>query len=95
MRNNNYTLKKPARLAGFLYLFLIITGVYNIIYLTSIIVVKGETSTVSSSVFILFPDYSDIVKQPVLLLVAIGEISITLWLLIKGVKDNISIAEIR
>ncbi len=39
---------------------------------------------------LLFPSYSAMVYGPTLLLVAIGEISITLWLLIKGVDKNIS-----
>jgi hypothetical protein len=39
---------------------------------------------------ILFPSYSAFLSQPTLILVTIGEISITLWLLIKGVKKNTS-----
>ncbi|NOZ46103.1 MAG: DUF4386 domain-containing protein [Chlorobi bacterium] len=42
----------------------------------------------SSFVSLLFPSYSAIISQPILLLVAIGEISITLWLLFKGAKNN-------
>ncbi|MFC1481755.1 DUF4386 domain-containing protein [Candidatus Neomarinimicrobiota bacterium] len=42
---------------------------------------------------LLFPGYSAFVYGPTLLLVAIGEISITLWLLIKGVQNNIPAIE--
>jgi hypothetical protein len=42
---------------------------------------------------LLFPSYSAFVSQPTLLLVAIGEISIMLWLLIKGVRNNIPTTE--
>ena len=45
-----FTLKKTARLAGFLYLLLIITGVYNIIYLSSKIIVKGDAATVANNI---------------------------------------------
>ena len=55
--------------------------------------IAGITYLNSSFVAILFPDNSAFVNQPTLILVAIGEISITLWLLIKGVKNNISTIE--
>gem|GEM_PF-3740277 len=42
---------------------------------------------------ILFPSYSTFVNQPTLLLVVIGEISIALWLLIKGVKNSVPTIE--
>jgi len=58
-----------------------------------LLIVAGIAYMNSSLVSLLFPNYSTIVNQPTLLLVAIGEISITLWLLIKGVKDNISTIE--
>jgi hypothetical protein len=47
----------------------------------------------NSLVSLLFPDYSAIFNRSTLLLVAIGEISITLWLLIKGIKNNILTSE--
>jgi hypothetical protein len=51
-----------------------------------LLIIAGIAYINSSLISLLFPDYSVIVNQPTLLLVAIGEISITLWLLIKGVK---------
>ena len=51
-----------------------------------LLVVAGIAYMIDSTIALLFPNYSVYVKQPTLLLVAIGEISITLWLLIKGVK---------
>ena len=58
-----------------------------------LLIIAGIAYVVDSSIFILFPNYRAFVKQPILLLVAIGEISITLWLLIKGIKNNVSIIE--
>ena len=58
-----------------------------------LLIIAGIAYINSSLISLLFPSYSAIVNQPTLLLVAIGEISITLWLLIKGVKDNISTIE--
>lgn len=43
---------------------------------------------IDSTIALLFPSYSVFVNKPTLLLAAIGEISITLWLLIKGVKTQ-------
>ena len=51
-----------------------------------LLVIAGIAYMIDSTIAMLFPSYSVFVKQPTLLLVAIGEISITLWLLIKGVK---------
>lgn len=58
-----------------------------------LLIIAGLAYVVDSSIFILLPNYREFVKQPTLLLVAIGEISITLWLLIKGIKKNVSIIE--
>ena len=58
-----------------------------------LLIIAGIAYVVDSSIFILFPNYPVFVKQPILLLVAIGEISITLWLLIKGIKNNVLIIE--
>ncbi len=55
-----------------------------------LLIIAGIAYMNSSLISLLFPSYSAIVNQPTLLLVAIGEISITLWLLIKGVKNNTS-----
>jgi hypothetical protein len=53
-----------------------------------LLVIAGIAYMIDSTIALLFPSYSSFVKQPTLLLVAIGEISITLWLLIKGVKTQ-------
>jgi len=53
-----------------------------------LLVIGGIAYMIDSTIGILFPSYSSFVKYPTLLLVAIGEISITLWLLIKGVKTK-------
>jgi hypothetical protein len=58
-----------------------------------LLIIAGIAYIVDSFVSLLFPDYSSFVNQPTLLLVAIGEISITLWLLIKGVKNTVSTIE--
>jgi hypothetical protein len=55
-----------------------------------LLIIAGLAYINSSSISLLFPSHSAFVNQPTLLLVAIGEISITLWLLIKGVKNNTS-----
>ena len=55
-----------------------------------LLMIAGIAYMNDSFVALLFPSYSAFLNQPTLLLVAIGEISITLWLLIKGVKINIS-----
>ncbi len=54
-----------------------------------LLIIAGVSYVVDSSLFILFPNYHAFVKQAVLLLFAIGEISITLWLLIKGIENNV------
>lgn len=53
-----------------------------------LLLIGGIAYMIDSTIGILFPDYSSIVKYPTLLLVAIGEISITFWLLIKGIKKQ-------
>lgn len=53
-----------------------------------LLVIGGFAYMIDSAIGILFPNYSSFVKYPTLLFVAIGEISVTLWLLIKGVKTN-------
>lgn len=56
-----------------------------------LILIAGIAYMQASFTSILFPSYSAFMSQPTLILVAIGEISITLWLLIKGVnKDYIN-----
>jgi len=52
-----------------------------------LLIIGGITYMIDSFISLLFPSYHAFVNQPTLLfLVAIGEISIMLWLLIKGVK---------
>lgn len=58
-----------------------------------LLIIAGIAYVNGSFVALLFPSYSAFVNQPTLLLVAIGEISITLWLLIKGVNNNTSTIE--
>lgn len=53
-----------------------------------LLVAGGFAYMIDSTISILFPDYGSFVKYPTLLLVALGEISITLWFLIKGVKTK-------
>jgi hypothetical protein len=58
-----------------------------------LLVIAGIAYINASFVSLFFPDYSAIVNLPTLLLVAIGEISITFWLLIKGVKSKIPLID--
>jgi len=53
-----------------------------------LLVIAGIAYMIDSTIALLFPNYSSFVDKPTLLLVAIGEISIMLWLLIKGVKTQ-------
>ena len=53
------------------------------------LIIAGIAYIIDSFISLLFPSYHAIVTKPTLLLVAIGEVSIMLWLLIKGVKRNI------
>jgi Domain of unknown function (DUF4386) len=50
MENKVYTLKKTARLAGLLYLFLVITGVYIIMYVPSQIIAWSDTDTTAKNI---------------------------------------------
>lgn len=54
----------------------------------TLLLIGGFAYMIDSTIGILFPDYSSFVKYPTLLFVAIGEVSITLWLLIKGIKTK-------
>lgn len=53
-----------------------------------LLIIAGISYTVDSFTFILAPRFSVFTKLPALTFSAIGEISIILWLLIKGIKDN-------
>ncbi len=50
MENKIYSLKKTARLAGLLYFFLIITGVYIVMYVPSQIIVWGDADTTAKNI---------------------------------------------
>jgi len=54
-----------------------------------LLIIAGIAYMIASFIALLFPGYQTFVNQPTLLIVAVGEISIMLWLLIKGVKNNI------
>lgn len=60
-----------------------------------LLIIAGIAYMNDSFVSLLFPTYSTFVSKPTLILVAIGEISITLWFLIKGIKNNNSTIEYR
>jgi hypothetical protein len=51
-----------------------------------LLLIAGIAYMIDSTIAILFPNYSSFVKYPTLFFAAVGEIAITLWLLIKGVK---------
>ena len=54
-----------------------------------LLIIAGIEYMIDSFISLLFPNYSAFVNQFTILFVAIGEISIMLWLLIKGVKNNL------
>lgn len=47
MENNANSLKKTARLAGFLYLILVITGIYGVFFISLQTIVQGNASAYS------------------------------------------------
>jgi hypothetical protein len=57
------------------------------------LILNGVAYIIPSSVSILFPGYQTLVSQFAMPFWILGEISITLWLLIIGVKKNISTIE--
>ena len=50
MENQANSLKKTARIAGLLYLLVIITGVYGIMFISSKINVRGDAATVANNI---------------------------------------------
>jgi len=50
MENKANSLKRTARLAGLLYLIVVIVGVYNIMFLSSKISIKGDAATVANNI---------------------------------------------
>jgi hypothetical protein len=57
-----------------------------------LLLVAGAGYTIDSFVFVLFPQYTAFTKPLAFTFSGIGEVSILLWLLIKGVKKNYKIA---
>jgi len=57
------------------------------------LILNGIAYIIPSFVSLLFPDYRTIITPFAMPFLILGEISITLWLLIKGVKNNISTIE--
>jgi hypothetical protein len=57
------------------------------------LILNGVAYIIPSFVSLLFPDYRTIMTPLAIPFLILGEISITLWLLIKGVKSNISTIE--
>jgi len=57
------------------------------------LILNGIAYVIHSFVSVLFPDYQTLVSQFAIPFWILGEISITLWLLIKGVKNNNSTTE--
>jgi len=55
-----------------------------------LLLLNGIAYIIASFVSILFPDYQTIITQIAMPFWILGEISITLWFLIKGTKNNIS-----
>jgi len=60
-----------------------IPGIFGIL-----LIIAGIAYVSDSFLTMLFPRFSDLVSRPTLFIVFTGEVSITLWLLIKGVKNN-------
>ena len=50
MENKVNSLRKTAKLAGLLYLILVITGVYSIMYVSSQIIVQGDVITTAKNI---------------------------------------------
>ena len=57
------------------------------------LILNGIAYIIPSTVSLLLPDCQAIIRQFAMPFLILGEISITLWLLIKGVKNNISAIE--
>jgi len=57
------------------------------------LILNGVAYIIPSFTSLLFPNYQTLVSQFAMPFWILGEISITLWLLIKGVKNNISLIE--
>jgi hypothetical protein len=68
--------------------------VYKSTFIPSILgimlIFGGVAYIVESLTFLLFPNYKTFVSQFTLIFYSVAEISTMLWLLIKGVKNNIT-----
>ena len=68
--------------------------IYKSKYIPSILgiflILNGVAYIIQGILSLLFPNYRTIIAQFAMPFWILGEISITLWLLIKGVKDNVS-----
>ena len=60
-----------------------------------LLLLNGIAYIIASFVSILFPDYQTIITQIAMPFWGFGEISITLWLLIKGIKNDIPTVDIK
>ena len=90
MEMNSYSFKNTARIAGFLYLFLIITGVFGIIYIPSKIIVPGDSISTAKNIIsneLLFRTgvLNDIISNTIFLVLVL-----VLYRLFKLVNENIA-----
>ena len=88
MENKAASLKRTARLAGLLYLFLIITGVYGIFYVSSQVIVLDDTVTTAQNILnneFLFRTgiVNDIISNTIFVFLAL-----TLYRLLKQVNEH-------
>ena len=90
MEMNSGSLKSTARLAGLLYLFLIITGVFGIMYIPSQIDVSGDSvsaakNIMSNELLYRFGVLNDIISNTIFLVLAF-----VLYRLLKLVNGNLA-----
>jgi hypothetical protein len=91
--------KKTSRLAGLLYLIVVVTGIFSLAYVPSQIIVSGDPHTTVNNIMtseslvvdvfgdLLVPGYADTaISRFVLLPASVGEIGTCLWLLIVGAR---------
>ena len=87
MEMNSGLLKNIARIAGVLYLFLIITGVFGVMYIPSQIIVPGDSITAAKNIIskeLLFRIgvLNDIISNTIFLFLAL-----VLYRLLKSVNE--------
>ena len=88
MENKATSLKRTARLAGLLYLFLVITGVYGIFYVSTQVIVLDDTVTTAQNILtneFLFRTgiVNDIISNTIFVFLAL-----TLYRLLKQVNEH-------